>query len=201
MALYKAQVIFNMNDGLPKNASTNTLYFDADDDTVLPVVTDKISEFFSLAGTLMSSLIDDSNCYVEWYRMSDPTPRQIVYREFLSNFTVSTTAGPTEIALVVSYQAAKVSGLPQNRRRGRFFIGPVEMPQGDRPTLSQINAIAGAAQDLLDDSNAATTWTWAQYSETNGIGTNVDNGWVDNEWDTQRRRGRDATNRSTFTTP
>nr|CRY96626.1 hypothetical protein [uncultured prokaryote] len=198
MALYRAQLIFNMLDGIPRNASTNTLYFDADSDLVLPQIDVALENMLLPIDGLLSSLIDASNIRCDYYRMSDPTPRQVVYSGAITGLTMSTTAGPTEVAFVVSYQAARVSGLPQARRRGRFYLGPLEAQDTARPDAGQVTAVKNAAGSLLTASNAATEWTWAQYSPTNGVGTNVDNGWVDDEWDTQRRRGRTATYRETF---
>lgn len=198
MALYRCQIVFNMLDGIPANASTNTLHFDADDETQLPLIVDALQAMYLPIDGLLSSLIDEDKIRAEFYRLSDPTPRQVVYGENLTGLTVSTTAGPTEVAFVVSYQAARVSGLPQARRRGRFYIGPLEAQDTARPDNAQVTAVRQAAAGLLAASRAATGWTWAQYSPTNGTGADVDNGWVDDEWDTQRRRGRSATYRSTF---
>jgi hypothetical protein len=52
--------------------------------------------------------------------------------------------------------------------------------------------------NLLDASQAATAWKWAVYSTVNATGVEVTNGWVENAWDTQRRRGRIATVRTVF---
>lgn len=198
MALYRCQIIFNMDDGIPANASTNTLYFDADSDAVLPDIVTALIAMFTPIDGLFSSLIDADNIWTEWYRMSDPTPRAVVYRQRIFPFVTSTTAGPTEVAFVVSYQGARISGLPQNRRRGRFFLGPLEAQDTPRPDAAQVTAVKDAALSLLVASNAASDWTWAQYSPTNGIGIDVSDGWVDDEWDTQRRRGRTATYREVF---
>lgn len=198
MALYRLQLIFNMEDGLPDNAATNTLYFDADAEVDLPLIETEVTAFYGLFDGILSSLIDTDNIVMQWYRLSDPTPRQVIRTANLTGLVNATTAGPTEVALVLSYQGAKISGLPQNRRRGRIFIGPLEAADEARPTDAQIATISAAGQNLLNASDAATTWTWAQWSETNGVGIDVANGWCDNEWDTQRRRGREATKRDTF---
>jgi hypothetical protein len=95
-----------------------------------------------------------------------------------------------------------VSGQPQARKRGRIYLGPFDTTQlnADGRILPACQTtIRNAAQALLTASDVALDWSWAVYSPTNASGVIVDNGWVDNEWDTQRRRGRAATTRSTFT--
>jgi hypothetical protein len=52
------------------------------------------------------------------------------------------------------------------------------------------------ASNLLAASNPATLAVW---SPSNGDAVPVTDGWVDNAWDTQRRRGIDRTARSTWT--
>jgi hypothetical protein len=51
---------------------------------------------------------------------------------------------------------------------------------------------------MLTASNAQGQWKWAVYSTVNMTGVNVAAGWVENAFDTQRRRGRIATIRSVF---
>jgi hypothetical protein len=48
------------------------------------------------------------------------------------------------------------------------------------------------------DSNTALGYTWVAYSGKLGTGTVVTNGWCDNSFDTQRRRGQDPTVRDTW---
>jgi hypothetical protein len=109
---------------------------------------------------------------------------------------------PPEVAICLSYQAAKISGVPQARRRGRVFIGPLNtsaMGTDGRPATAFINALVGAA-DALKDPAGAPDWDWSTWSSFDPtVSTVIDNGWVDNEFDTQRRRGRKYTTRTTFT--
>lgn len=198
MALYRCLVTLNMTSGLNEDAATNTFYFDADDDGVLNDIHVFVKDFYASQMERFSNLIDRANCTTEWYRMSDPTPRSPVATFTMTGLPTSTSAGPPEVALVLSYQGEKISGLPQARRRGRVYLGPLAAMTDSRPPSGLINFAENAGQALLDASNAATDWTWAQYSPTNGSGINVTNGWVDNEYDIQRRRGRKATARQTF---
>jgi hypothetical protein len=59
-----------------------------------------------------------------------------------------------------------------------------------------ITTLAKALRDLIDASVTETTWSLAVYSVADAVAREVTNGWVDNAWDTQRRRGIDATART-----
>jgi len=56
-----------------------------------------------------------------------------------------------------------------------------------------------APRSLLAPTETAGGWDWVVYSPTNGNTVNVDNGWVDNAFDTQRRRGLAVTARTNWT--
>jgi len=78
------------------------------------------------------------------------------------------------------------------------FFGETGNDTDGRPTPAMVTALAAAGGALLTASTAAATWAWLTYSTVAPGYTQVVNGWVDNEWDTQRRRGRAATSRTTF---
>jgi hypothetical protein len=101
----------------------------------------------------------------------------------------------------LSFQGAPESGVSQARKRGRVFIGPLRsslIGADGRPSPATVSLFAAEGEDLLDASNAATTWSWTVHSATTGDNSVVTNGWCDNEFDTQRRRGRIATSRTVF---
>jgi hypothetical protein len=122
---------------------------------------------------------------------------------------------PNEVALCLSYQAVAISGESQARRRGRIFFGPLcntantLSATGEcRPSAALVTALCGAATLLATPAATAAgdLVHWAVYSPTTDLTEtiddafqDVDNGWVDNSFDTQRRRGRDATARTTWT--
>lgn len=204
MALYVTQAILHTTDGLPENFATNSWHCDADDLTALQLFHDELEDFYTQIGTNMSSLIDDATSdphELKSYQLSDPEPRAVVLKTNFSLPGVGTSALPAEVAVCCSFQAAQVSGLPQARRRNRVYVGPMSQIATDSAGRVASNcqaAIRNRGSALKSASDAASTWTWAIYSPTDGTGADVDNGWVDNEFDTQRRRGRQATDRATF---
>jgi len=202
MALTRALVTIPMVTGNPDDVATNTLHFDILDGGDPPgSLTDAVEALYVGVAGLWSNLVATTGWLVEWYRLSDPTPRRpIAIRQF-SITTVGTSTLPTECACVLSFQAEPVSGLPQSRRRNRIYIGPLSEAMTDtdgRITQNARNQIAGLGGDLLDASDASAEWTWATYSPTDGTGADVASGWVDNAFDTQRRRGLERTTRTVF---
>lgn len=202
MPNYRAQVTLTTTDNTAANYITNTWYFDADDNTELGNAEAAMWDVYEAMSPHLSALLNQDDHIIKWYDMNDPEPRAPV-RENTLDLAAGTRTGslPPEVALCLSYQGARVSGLPQARRRGRVYIGPFEaaaVGTDGRPISTIVTALRNAGAALLAASDAAATWTWIQFSTVNDGFADVDNGWVDNEFDTQRRRGRPYTSRSTF---
>lgn len=128
---------------------------------------------------------------------------------------------PAEVALCMSFKSNANDGTPERRRRGRIYVGPLgeahnEVVDGiGRPTDVLITAVNNAASrlqdtasDVLELNGVATPWvvysrpTTAEWNAEHpgqerlvGDVHDVTDGWCDDEWDTQRRRGLDATKR------
>lgn len=137
------------------------------------------------------------------YNLEDDKPRFpfLVESEFSGNFSSAATM-PREVSLVASWQAKRESGERQSRRRGRIFLPAPVVTEDDgygRPRGEYRDLVAYRAQQL----KAATeelgeTWEWIVFSQKNQDHALVDNGWIDNAWDTQRRRGLAPTGRTTW---
>jgi hypothetical protein len=94
-----------------------------------------------------------------------------------------------------------VSGISQARRRGRVFLGPlgnnaVSSTTG-RVASGAYTAIQTAAATLLGGSGIGD-WTWIIWSKASSSQVVVDNGWIDDAPDVQRRRGVDPSTRVLF---
>lgn len=202
MANYRCQVIIHTDDGLAANYSTNTLYFNADSDAVLPDIETALETLYSSWGSYFGQQVEQNGHEFKWYNMADVEPRAPV-RETIWDLTSnpSGTPLPPECAITVSFQGVKVSGLPQARRRGRIFLGPLDITTVEtdgRVVGTAVSSIRNAAQTFLIASDTATDWRWQVFSPTDDGFVDIDNGWVDNEFDTIRSRGRVATVRTTF---
>jgi len=139
---------------------------------------------------------------VKWYDLPGLKPNY-PWRTSTLNFGTapSTDPMPAEVALVLSFQGAKASGFPQRRRRGRIYLGTVAATKtaAGRPAAAMVTAMAAAAGTFKANVAAISGDTvWAVWSGADNAHVEITNGWIDNSWDTQRRRGLDTTARTTF---
>lgn len=208
MTLYRTQITLLMTSGTPADSATNTWYCLAVDDTGANNFAAAVIDFHKAMRTYYSPLVAQLNHVYKTYDMTDPEPRAPI-QEGTWSFPAATSGSPlpTEVACVLSFQGTRVSGQSQARRRGRIYIGPLATTTADssaRPTGAFTTAVATAAKTLVDSGEPGGSTDWAIYSPTSSaiagipVGVQVVNGWIDNEFDTQRRRGRKATTRTSF---
>lgn len=211
-------VRFDMDNALPADASVNVWHTTVPDGTapgvaatavqtaligfytaVNPGSTQSLSSYFS---SIMSGTWS-----IKTYDLADSKPRTPILDSTPTPFTPGTNALPTEVALVLSFRRTPASGVNPRRTRGRLYIGPfsavttVADQATGRPAAtanSIIPTLKAAAAAFLAASTASSAWSWAVWSPTNGSAVDVQQGWVDNAWDTQRRRGIAATTRLAF---
>jgi hypothetical protein len=139
------------------------------------------------------------------YDLNDPSPRAPRYDTVAAITVASTTsAAAPETAVCLSFQGVLLSGTPQARRRGRIFLGGLATPlsQGSTTTFPEVGVTPrttiAAAATALKTGLSADGWTWSVLSRMDDAMVTVDNGWIDNAADIQRRRGARATARTTF---
>lgn len=136
------------------------------------------------------------------YSLGDPTPRLPVYS---TTFQISpgNSSLPNEVAICTSFRALTMSGDVAARRRGRVFLGPLSQVASSlqsgfaRPLPLFRDLVASSteslARDLLDYNAELAVWSRADNELFPVVA-----GWVNNEFDTQRSRGPEATARSTW---
>lgn len=227
---YKVEVRFPyIGASLPRDVAINTFHFlggdagDPEDQTAL--IVSALPTFYESVGTgatvpivdFLSQVLSVEEDAVEiWGSLSTDltlpnggfTPKQQV-----GNFTielVDTAALPNEVAVCMSLKDS-TNTLTPGRHRGRNFIGPLNVaalgPNLENgmttPDPDLIEAIQGAAQDLqaFVEASVEPSVSWCIYSRANEAYYRITNGWVDNEFDTQRRRQQRATLRNTFNMP
>lgn len=134
---------------------------------------------------------------------------------------------PSEVACVMSIRDTTLVGTPRARRTGRIYIGPLNQDAADhpsggisRPTATFRTTINQAAARLKTDA-AGHGATWVIYSRpfpgrdaiirpgrttlpalpARPVGSvaSVDQVWVDDAFDTQRRRGVRSTGKTSAT--
>lgn len=216
--LMRAQVTIPLDSGIPEDASINTFYFDQDDNGLLPppdtsydAVVASLAQFYqAIDGVVFPTTIAPA-ASVRIYDMRDPEPR--VVRRVDSIALTPNAGGPmvAEACICLSFSADLVSGVNPQRRRGRVFLGPVSNNASStlnsqlRVDVAVRDAIAAAAHDLaVPNDVGGSSLSWAMYSRTTDLaGANIDDsffdvqtGWIDDSFDTQRRRGPKPTTRT-----
>lgn len=233
MATYLRTIVTMPHDsGLPADAVQNTFAWHAlgavDLATAASEINARLDAFYTAISQYISSQYNPSALVVKHYDMSESRPR-FPFSESTVDAGAGQTASndlPAEVALCVSYEGPRQSGLNQRRRRGRIFIGPLQEGSGDYAlagaTIQDVVADAAEA-NLLGSSGGPYLLKWAVYSRLQHFGipvggsigeldedsperlpvsfTDVSKMWVDNAWDTQRRRGVKATNRTVRNAP
>lgn len=216
MALLRAQVAIPRDTGLPEDVSVNTFHFSTTNAApyaaARTAIASALSTFYGGFDEYLGQ-VNGGPASVKFYDLADPKPRAPLAAPSTFALVTGTNANPLpeEVAICLSFQGAQTSGTSQARRRGRVYLGPLDALStisGGRvqPGATYIGAIRTAAAGLLAAAAASADFDWVVYSPTNAaLGgaveawyTPVVSGWVDNAFDTQRRRGPTATTRVTF---
>lgn len=223
MTLIRSVVTFAAQSGIPEDAMVNTWHFESDDveaeSVVLADIGAALSGFYGafdnyLSDQALSSAVTPTVDHYEVEVATGLTGSPIGFSNLLGIALGNASALPSEVALCLTFHA-DLTGLPEEvpagapgpagdlhpraRHRGRIYLGgfgTTALALG-RPTAALITAVTDAAAalkasaDLADDSAR-----WVTYSRKNTAYYDVDAGWCDNAFDTQRRRGLSATART-----
>lgn len=203
--------MFPYRSNLPADVITNTFHMDwqggVDAESIATQAAAALADFYDGAYANMgwANYVNQAAAEVRFYLMDLPAPRIPIVRPLgVTNTTDVNTTIPAEVAVVCSFHAALVSGQTQARRRGRVYLGGTGSPTingtaGSLPAVAPavISNITDAAEALRSDLDGMAC-PWVVYSPTAGSHAEVVGGWVDNEPDTQRRRGVEATSRSVW---
>lgn len=185
----------------PRDYTDNTLYFvsgtDPSGDSDWEELATKVAAVWHNNATEPSwGWMALRGSVIRVYDMLTPPPRPVKVQ-------VNTTPGtwsaaplnPRQIALVLSYYA---TDLNQPRTRGRIYVGPIESSagSGEKPLTNVMGAVIDLGRQLHSlAGTTAATWQHAVYSEANSVATAVKHYWVNDVWDTQRRRLQKETTR------
>jgi len=194
MAHYMMQVALHNTSLLPRDDAVNVLWFDINAPDTLIGTMDDVKVAYEGQGGRINPVF--SGMTIKCYEPAGGAPVAV------KNYVMpgGGTPTPTEVALCLSYSAVDAAaGAP--RFRGRIYL-PFSAATA-RPTLDQVQGLLAFGQNLASAGNAGNT-TWKMRSRL-GTGTaanpvpvfrKIESISVDNEWDTQRRRGMRATSRT-----
>lgn len=155
----------------------------------------------------MSSVIEPLLTRFFVYDLGQAAPRTPYERTTGITAVAATDPLPNECAICLSYKSGVGSptsgGTIDKNDRGRIYIGPLTVTasvavadRGDaRVAGNMTQAIVGGAELLLA---GTAELEWVQYSRTLNQFQIVSGGFVNNAFDTQRRRGVPESSRTTF---
>lgn len=207
MAITRVITTLPYYTNIPEDCATNTFYFSSVatlDNAALAVLATRLDTFYAAIDTYLSPIVSNTLGTFKFYDMADPEPRTPKLTLPMAPLLVGSSGMAEEVSVCLSYYATPVSGESAARRRGRIFLGPLagnvltaaSTTSFSQPATAMRSAVASAAAVLADQSEPVQ---WCVYSPTDQIARRIVGGWVDNAFDTQRRRGRRATSRNTWT--
>lgn len=195
------KVILHTADAIPANYINNQFCLghpDGDGPVVADTVTAIKAFYDELRSICLTADIAQNGHEMKFYALPGVEPNY-PYAEETWNFTSAPTGTglPRECAIVLSFQGSRAAGFPQARRRGRIYIGPVlaNTNVSGRPSSTTTQDIADAAEALRTALLVDPQHYWAVWSTVDQEAVQIENGWVDNAFDTQRRRGVATTSR------
>jgi hypothetical protein len=205
----RAMVVIKNRNNLPEDAVVNTFHFSgttAKDDDSIPA---RLIAFYNTVapsavnsvGYYLSNMLSRAanSAEVRVYDMGDAKPREPAVTKWALDDLGGSSWFPNEVAACLSFYAGR--NIP--RRRGRIYIGPLSTNAGEadltagdmRLTTDFRNTLVLAAGALRSPTAGSS---WCTHSTVDGGYYPVTAGWVDNAFDTQRRRGKDPTARTLF---
>ena len=196
-------MILHTVDALPENFISNSWAFQLDSVSGAgTVLTPILKAFYDSLNSYFSPLIAQNGHDIKYSHLPG-TPPNYPFEEDVWNFASapSGTAIPEELAVCLSFQGIRTAGYAQARRRGRIYVGPFDGTAltATRPTPALITAMGTAAATLKSSVGAiGGTSAWTVWSPTDAASVEVNDGWIDNAFDIQRRRGTLSSSRTTF---
>lgn len=206
---FRVLAIFHHKRGLPEDVFVNSWCFRNDGaigetavaDNIVPVLDAFYFGAAASGGTLaslMTSGIESAEYRI--YDLGTAPPRIPIIRQPDATTTFSGDPElPGEVAVCLSF----VAGRNQPRSRGRIFLGPLGKGsvslQDDEPVPSGLlmATLVDRAENVL---NTSENVSWHLVSQADAAAKEVTGGWVDNAFDTMRKRGRRPTSRDSWGT-
>lgn len=199
------------DSGLARDAVSNTFSFAtlaAPTPADLTAIENALKDFYNGSSGAqptiaenLASCLNNIGVKLRIYNRADPKPRVPIHDVTFNLNAFGADSLPSECAVVASFSGAPVAGIRAARQRGRVYIGPCRVASstgaspGARPSAGMTGAVLQAMIRLFNFSAGSATTDWVVHSSTQvpPMDTIVSKGFVDNSWDTQRRRGERPT--------
>ena len=200
MAQVRAQVVLQGGSGLPEDQFVNVFHFVTAGSyaTDAPSVAAALVTRYQAIQSYLSEYVLPA-AEVKTYDLTTSEPRVPLVTPFTLTIQTSLMSLPSEVAVCLSFHG----GPPVTpRRRGRVYLGPWNVSVLEAATSSStpkphegfVTQLSLFGAGLLD-----ADLGWSIWSPTTATFVTVFAGWVDNEFDTMRSRGGEATARQFFT--
>lgn len=212
MADWQIRTVLPYTTGLPRDVSVCTWAVETGDED--PPDLNPWEQFFNAGppqlGAFISATVSRASnaCRVEAYQILNKSGDGELSSLVASlPFTLwSPTTGnsfPLEVALCSSFASEVPPGVSERRRRGRVYIGPFNasaatVGTGMPTPLDSLRTALANRTEALADALATAGHPLCVWSRADAALYPVVRGWVDNAWDTQRRREVDPTARTTW---
>nr|CRY93636.1 hypothetical protein [uncultured prokaryote] len=215
MTVYRIDAVLPYRTHIPRDVVINTFHVETEGDiteTQINAVHGAIPGFYNNVQTTnnvaarMSDFIDREGDFCQTVIREVDVPGAPLDVDYWSLGEPSNDDSlPLEVAICCSYYSL-VSGVPRGRTRGRIFLGPwsataavIDYPGSLPPNVnSALRAdICSAATDLHDALSSYDV-IWGVYSRVDEVLYPIEAGYVDDAFDTQRRREVEATTRTTW---
>lgn len=214
----RVQAALESATGLPEDACINVWHWWCLADDPAEVIDDihaGLDTFYSTLAPFQTVNTYVGNIAYKYYDLVDPEPRSVIATRTSTGLDVDDGDGiPTECAVCMSFGGAPGSGLNFRRRNGRVYLGPFAVGVTStsvgkvRVSAALRTALLSAGTALIAAGGVGAAWSvfspttagtmpWNE-SILEAATTWVTQGWIDDAFDTQRRRGTVAETRSVF---
>lgn len=193
MASYRAQIAWQLDSLLPRDAVCITPHFDGLGGNAQSIA-NALNVNLAANGLIGNTPMWTIKVYDALKAKPNPPLATVIHA---GGGTPTTSGFPRDVALCLSFYA----GVNSPRRRGRLYFPKnfITGGLGLRPTATQRDDVGGMA--ALFTTGMPTSVKWAVFSRRDQQTFPVTNWFVDDEWDTQRKRGLRPSARTVGTVP
>lgn len=192
MAAHRFVVSIASDGLLARDRVVNTLCFNDTENVITPSDTQALSDDIAeLYDTTFALSTRPNEVRVRAYDL-DAAPNFPIAESVRNGGAASAATCPREVALCLSFY----SEFNRPRRRGRIYVPAflLESSPGIRPSAATRTKLQGLAEGFRDIGGIDIDWSvWSQADIT---ARKVTHAWINDEWDTQRRRGLRETQRT-----
>lgn len=207
--IYLLMAQLESTTGLPRDRAVNTWYIEADNpwtSTMTTNMNSDLSAFYTSLQAYLSQHVTPTGSVWKVYKIADSIPRPVIATGPITFTLTSTDALPREVAICLSYKCDPVAGTDPRKLRGRVYIGPLSKSAlttagGGKLGSADRVALAGFMKSLWTSWTAHGVDLVIHHRDGSGNAKPITTIWVDDDYDTQRRRQFRSTARSIVTVP